>query len=316
MPNDYSVPSTPSRTYSDQWEGWRTFLGKPWKYFANAKEFIHTLSLKTIAEWYAYCKSGDKPDDIPSCPYKVYKEWSGWADWFGTEKIYRKTVDEWISFAERLSAENGGKLPSHKELRRLGINGLSVCLIRQPDKFSHIDRKWQETKPEEWIPIAKKLVEENGGVLPSRSELAKRGLSNLGSAISRHPDLFDDIEHGYITKTTSEWVTFAEELAKQNDDILPAYVELRKKYSGLCSCMRKHPEWFSHIKQDKPYEYRKSKEEYVEMAHTLANENGGILPSHTELKKKYSGLCFCIYKHPELFAEIKQKRSKRGPVKT
>jgi len=34
--------------------------------------------------WREYCKSGEKPDDVPSNPDEVYKEsWKSWCDWLG-----------------------------------------------------------------------------------------------------------------------------------------------------------------------------------------------------------------------------------------
>jgi hypothetical protein len=38
-------------------------------------------------EWRQYCKSGERPDDIPSNPNSAYKDvgWAGWNDWLGTD---------------------------------------------------------------------------------------------------------------------------------------------------------------------------------------------------------------------------------------
>jgi len=51
----------------------------------DAKKFIHPLGLKSRKEWNEYCKSGDKPDDIPSAPWKTYKNkgWINLKDWLG-----------------------------------------------------------------------------------------------------------------------------------------------------------------------------------------------------------------------------------------
>ena len=40
-------------------------------------------------EWYAYCKSGMKPADIPVAPHSVYANdgWSGMSDWLGTGRV-------------------------------------------------------------------------------------------------------------------------------------------------------------------------------------------------------------------------------------
>ena len=34
------------------------------------------LNLKSGTEWKEYCKSGNKPDDIPAQPWLVYAKWN------------------------------------------------------------------------------------------------------------------------------------------------------------------------------------------------------------------------------------------------
>jgi hypothetical protein len=43
--------------------------------FESAREFARSLNLKGDKGWREYCKSGDKPDDIPVKPWNSYKEW-------------------------------------------------------------------------------------------------------------------------------------------------------------------------------------------------------------------------------------------------
>jgi superfamily II DNA or RNA helicase len=54
--------------------------------FKEARKFVHSLGLKKQKEWYEYAfRSGKKPEDIPSRPDHVYKEyWKGYGDWVGT----------------------------------------------------------------------------------------------------------------------------------------------------------------------------------------------------------------------------------------
>ena len=48
-------------------------------------KFVQQLSLKSGKDWTVYCKSGNKPDDIPYDAKKVYKkEWKDMGDWLGT----------------------------------------------------------------------------------------------------------------------------------------------------------------------------------------------------------------------------------------
>ncbi|HXW11662.1 MAG TPA: DEAD/DEAH box helicase family protein, partial [Nitrososphaeraceae archaeon] len=54
--------------------------------YEQAKKFVHSLNLSGTEQWRDYCKSGNKPNDIPTGPAGVYKQdWKGWWDWLGHE---------------------------------------------------------------------------------------------------------------------------------------------------------------------------------------------------------------------------------------
>ena len=104
------IPSNPSRRYINEWNGYGDWLGtaKPnrvtqrsYKSFDKARGYIRTLGLKDGKyDWREYCKSGKKPDDIPSDPDGTYeKEWKRWGDWLGTG--YVATFNrQYLSFPE------------------------------------------------------------------------------------------------------------------------------------------------------------------------------------------------------------------------
>jgi hypothetical protein len=80
----YVIPSNPGRTYKNEgWTTWGDFFGtgtvapklREYRSFNEAREFVRKLGLKNYEEWEKYCKSGNKPDDIPSTPWGTYKEW-------------------------------------------------------------------------------------------------------------------------------------------------------------------------------------------------------------------------------------------------
>ncbi len=68
------IPSTPDRVYKDEWTNWRDFLGTgdafpdTWRPFEEAREFARGLGLTSYKEWLAWCRSGQKPPDIPATP--------------------------------------------------------------------------------------------------------------------------------------------------------------------------------------------------------------------------------------------------------
>jgi hypothetical protein len=95
------ITSKPERIYKDKgWVSWGDFLGtgtissqgREYLPFEEAKAYVHTLKLKSLTEWYAYSKSGEKPSNVPSNPYQIYrsKGWVNCGDWLGTGRIHPK----------------------------------------------------------------------------------------------------------------------------------------------------------------------------------------------------------------------------------
>ena len=79
-----TLTSFPYNTYKKEWKGIGYWLGngkrrenpplRVHRSFEEAREFVRSLGLKSAQEWQDYCKSGNKPDDIPSNPGLVYKK--------------------------------------------------------------------------------------------------------------------------------------------------------------------------------------------------------------------------------------------------
>jgi len=82
-----NIPGNPNETYKDKgWKGWGDFLGNEFITFEEAREFARNLNFKSKTEWQEWCKSGMRPENIPSKPETVYKEkgWTNWNDFLGT----------------------------------------------------------------------------------------------------------------------------------------------------------------------------------------------------------------------------------------
>ena len=61
---------------------------KKFRDFESASMFVRELRFGIYNQWQEYCKSGNKPDDIPLDPEIIYKkEWKGWGYWLGTEYL-------------------------------------------------------------------------------------------------------------------------------------------------------------------------------------------------------------------------------------
>jgi superfamily II DNA or RNA helicase len=88
------IPAAPEQLYAEAgWVGWGDWLGtgtlathlRQYRSFKRARGFVRSLGLKSRDEWREYCKSGNKPADIPNVPQKVYAKagWAGDGDWLG-----------------------------------------------------------------------------------------------------------------------------------------------------------------------------------------------------------------------------------------
>ena len=55
--------------------------------YEEAKRVVNALKLKNYDDWCRWSRT-ERPPDIPSQPYKIYKNegWNGFADWLGKKK--------------------------------------------------------------------------------------------------------------------------------------------------------------------------------------------------------------------------------------
>ena len=88
------IPGHPRNVHAeDGWSNLGDWLGtgaiatrfREYRSFKKARAFARGLGLKSRSEWEDYCKSGNKPNDIPTYPHETYINdgWSGVSDWLG-----------------------------------------------------------------------------------------------------------------------------------------------------------------------------------------------------------------------------------------
>ena len=117
------MPSDPHHTYKDDgWQGYEHWLGTgavaPQKQqflsFKLALLHARSLKLKTQKEWRMWCKSGNRPANVPSCPCQPYKHsgWQGWGHWLGTGSLH---ATEFLPFKKALLYARSLKLKSPAE---------------------------------------------------------------------------------------------------------------------------------------------------------------------------------------------------------
>ena len=159
------IPTNLERTYKDKgWKDLGDFLGtgnvatfnRIYCSFEEARIFVRKLELTGSEDWKKYCKSGNKPKDIPSNPNLIYKkEWKDLGDWLGTGR-----TREWRDF----------------ESAREFVRSLGLKTRKEYDGYCKLDKKPQDIprspnttyKNNGWITWGDFLG--NGNVKPRRLE--------------------------------------------------------------------------------------------------------------------------------------------------
>jgi hypothetical protein len=115
-----NIPSNPGQIYAEAgWAGIRDWLGTElrrarWRPFDEAKAFAMRLGFKSRVEWYEYCASGKKPNDIPANPNSVYAR-AGWSSWFNWLGAGRHREAGWQPFGNARAFVQGLGLKSHSD---------------------------------------------------------------------------------------------------------------------------------------------------------------------------------------------------------
>ena len=123
------IPSNPAQTYRDEFLGYGNWLGtgniatQKVKFlpFKKAQKFVHSLQLKSTAEWRIYCKSGAKPSTIPTYPERIYKgDFSTMLMWLGeNNSTNRRTLKDRRTVPRTLVKEIQEKKPYKYNYRDL-----------------------------------------------------------------------------------------------------------------------------------------------------------------------------------------------------
>jgi Integrase repeat unit len=102
------IPTNPNVMYADAgWINMGDWLGTgnvswrevKFRSFKEARAFVRKLGIKSKDQWYDYCKTGKKPDDIPSNLDNTYRDdWTGWPAFLGTDN--RGAKIDWRPFKE------------------------------------------------------------------------------------------------------------------------------------------------------------------------------------------------------------------------
>jgi hypothetical protein len=187
----------------------------------------------------------------------------------------------------------------------------------QTKEVQIIRKKIKKMNDQEKLNIRVKEAEiisgANENILPTPMWFQANGFSRLGEIIRNNPKAFKHIKQCKRQKTILQHVRFAEKLAKENGGLLSYALSLRERgHISLNICMKKYPQMFAHIDQEK---LQKKPKEWLEIAEKIVKENNGILYSISKLKQiGYGGLIACMARCPDMFSHIeKAKIMSRSP---
>ena len=183
-----------------------------WMSFEAAKDFIKKQGLTSQGQFEQWSKSGERPGDFPSAPYRIYKEeWTGWGDFLGTGNIaYRKK--EFMSFEEAKTFIRNEGIQTSEEFQEWKRAG------KRPEDFPSNP---QQTYKEEWTGWGDFLG--TGSISTRQKEfmsfeeakdfIKKKGLTSQGqfhqwSKSGERPGDFPSIPHRIYEEEWTSWGDF------------------------------------------------------------------------------------------------------------
>ena len=93
-------------------------MKKQFRSFESAKKFVQKQKIQSSIEWWKYCKSGKRPEDIPYKPQESYKNkgWISWGDFLGTGTLQpRMKRKQFLTYFQCKKFAQDNKIKSQKE---------------------------------------------------------------------------------------------------------------------------------------------------------------------------------------------------------
>ena len=167
------IPEAPQKVYQDiGWQGYAHFLDvhrltTDYLPYVEAYKIVHLLELNSEDEWEAYCKSGDKPTNIPFEPQLTYAD-AGWQDfdaWLGTASR--------MPFPEAIRTIHALKFKDAKEWETWCHSGKRPINMPSDPASAYKGAGWQDMAV--WLGLKPSAVASDGsveGFLPFADALA------------------------------------------------------------------------------------------------------------------------------------------------
>ena len=150
LPEEFDLEHFTQTLHFKAWDRVAQLGRRPWE---QAREWARGLGINS-SEWRDFCKTDEKPIDIPADPANAYKkEWVSWTDFLGTKSEEEK-MDEFIkNYLEYAEGKNFPMPPeSHPTLGTISKTlRNSNDLNKLPKwKFKLVDEKLVRAKLFDW----------------------------------------------------------------------------------------------------------------------------------------------------------------------
>ena len=153
----YKIPTSPMRSYKNEWTGWGDFLGTGYvatfnrKYvsFEEFKKTVRKKLIKSASEYSKLKKNNLLEKNFPSSPERQYKnEWSSWGEILNTGRVANQNR-EYLEFSVAKKIVNNLNLKSQKDFTSLNRDYLiSNKIPLNPEKI-YKNKGWKNWKV--WI---------------------------------------------------------------------------------------------------------------------------------------------------------------------
>jgi len=169
-------------------------MKKEFRSFVDARKFVQELKLKNQNKWRQYVKLGNKPKDIPSSPWFVYKNigWISMGDWLGTGRVADQLKQYW-SFEKSRSFIQKLKLRYREDFKKLIQEGkIPKNIPSAPNNTYKKEWKgWGDFLGTDWIPPmnkSKNLLSFENAKKQARELAKKYNLKTWDDWIAAHKE--------------------------------------------------------------------------------------------------------------------------------
>ena len=147
-----SIPVAPHSVYKEEWKGMGDWLGtgniaphkRDFMSYDEAKIFVSKLNLKNQNDWRTFCKSNNRPDNLPTNPQKTYLNsgWISYGEFLGTGTI-APGKQVYLDFREAKKFVQKLKLQSRTEWEKYYKIGDKPLNIPSSPNYIYKNKGWK-----------------------------------------------------------------------------------------------------------------------------------------------------------------------------